>query len=133
MVKVVQVVKKVRNIMSGSLNSLVTIQVRRITPPIGIDVNYSETFNSYPIAADVAALVQTSDAGLVVFDDTNTARNITHLIYIRYEPGITFENWLLYKGNEYVIHSIENLELESRFYLLKCSLRGDATKPVNLA
>jgi hypothetical protein len=71
--------------------------------------------------------------GLQIFDGTNTIRDITHNFYIRFIPGVTFEKWILYKNNYYDIISVEDLEIEDKFYLLMCNLRGNQSLPVNQA
>jgi head-tail adaptor len=132
------IIKKIKRIEKkvciGSMNKLIRLKVRSLTPPLGDTPDFGETFSQL---VDVWAMVETI-VGEEIFDDSNVRRLITHDFYIRYLQDITFELWLLYPaqiGNTkelyFDILKVENLNMENEFLKLRCSDRGDATKQVN--
>lgn len=79
--------------------------------------------------------------GVVIFDNTNTARDVSHNIYIRYDKALemTAEKWVTLLSTDGSVNvkldiiRVENLQEENRFHLLNCSLRGDESVPANFA
>jgi len=124
-----KIYRQIKRVCIGSLNELIKIKVRSITPPVGGSVFYGEDFQNI---MDVWAMIETKN-GLVTFDSTNTAQNVTHQFYIRYISDVTFENWLEYKGKYYNILTVNNLNEENRFYMLQCNERGSKDIEVNLS
>jgi len=113
----------------GSMNSRITLDARAINFPQGDDYNYGIGLTK---RLNLWAYVETVN-GVTTFDSTNVERVVSHNFYIRFIPGVTFENWILYKNNLYDLIRAENYGEENKFYLLMANLRGDQTKPVNLA
>lgn len=114
---------------SSDFNKIISIQTRNIIAPTNFDddVDYSEEFIAFHT---FWAMVETV-TGESIFDGSNIKRVITHRFYIRYIPGITFENWLDYSGKRYMIVDVENINEQNDYILLRCNTRGDASLSVN--
>lgn len=133
------VCKKIRRvdkrICIGAMNRKIALNKRTLTVPSGADVDFNEVFSD-PIT--VWANVRTV-SGVIVFDSTNTAREVSHEVDIRYRADLTAETWIkLLAINStvdvylYVIQ-LENLNEENKYMRLRCTLRGDIAKPVNFS
>lgn len=122
-------VQKSKTVCIGSLNKKIIVQTRSIAPPMGGSVDYTLDFIDYKT---VWALVETKQ-GSTTFDETNTEKVWSHDFYIRYIPNVTFENWVTYNSKYYDIISVENLNMDDRFYRLKCNIRGITAFKVNEA
>jgi head-tail adaptor len=128
MAKCVKIFGKKRKVCIGNLDRIVKVNSRVIKAPVS-DVDYSEVFTEI---IEMHANIETV-SGVTIFDSTNTERDITHFIYIRFFTGITPENWLIFNNEYYDIFDQQNLEERDEFFLLKCNKRGSVTKPVNEA
>lgn len=116
-----------RKVCIGDLDTEIVLQSRNITPPISDGVDFSETFAG---KATVWSMINTV-SGETVFDSSNTERDVTHNIYIRFLSGVTAEDWVLLNGERIDILGVQNLENRSEFMLLKCSNRGTTSNPAN--
>lgn len=129
--------KKIRRVSKrvcvGALNRQIVVNLRTISFPKNNDVDFNEEFTAQKT---VWANVVTID-GVVILDDTNTAREVSHDVYIRYILNTTAEKWvklISVDGTSDVyldILRVENLNEENRFLRLRCALRGNVAKPVN--
>lgn len=117
-----------RKICIGSMNRLVSLRQRDITEPAQDLVDYTENFTEI---AQVWADVKTTSRGEVVFDRTNTARQVTHIFSIRYRSDVTAETWITLDDINYDILDTEDLEEKNEFMFLKAVKKGDKTLPVN--
>jgi len=133
------VCKKIRRtskrICIGALNRKIVLNTRIIIPPVNGSVDFTESFTEpKTVWANIVTKV-----GAEIFDDTNTVKNISHEVYIRYTAGITPEKWLKLSSinsdnNDYLdILKVENINEENRFYRLSCNIRGRDDRPVNYA
>lgn len=113
----------------GSMRNKIILNVRTLTPPAANGVNFGETLSG-PV--EVWAAVETTK-GIEVFAGTNLIGVATHLFYIRAISGLTSESWVEFKSGYYRILDIQNYQEDDRFQVLRCVVRGDKTKPVNLA
>jgi len=106
-----------KRVCSGSLNRRIIIYVRSITAPLAESVDYGENLTQ-PITT--WAMIETVN-GVTTFDNSNIERIITHNIYIRYRPDITFENWLeVPRSGALLWNRRANLLLENgRYFLLE--------------
>ena len=135
MAKCTKIKREIKRVCAGSLNRLITVNVRSITPPTGGSVDFGEELTE---PKNVWAMVKTIN-GTTIFDDTNTEKVITHDIYIRYTATITPEKWVklpsVTGGNDVLLDivRVDNLNEDNRFYRLRCNLRGNTAVPVNLA
>lgn len=111
----------------GDMREKIQVQIRSITAPTTDGVDYGESFISLKT---VWALVETT-RGETIFDGTNVERDVTHRFYIRYLPDVTFEDWIIYKGNYYDIIDVENLQELNDFLLIRVNVRGTTSKEVN--
>ncbi len=133
------VCKKIRRVDKrlciGAMNRKIALNTRTLTVPSGSDVDFNEVFSDpITIWANVVTV-----SGIVVFDSTNTAREVSHDIYIRYRADLTAETWiklLAINGTVDVylyVLQLENLNEENKYMRLRCILRGDIAKPVNFS
>lgn len=135
MVTCIKIDRKVKRVSIGALNRKIIVNFRSIVPPSSGSVDFTESFIP---DREVWALIETV-AGVTIFDETNTAIDITHNVYIRYYPTMTPEKWvnlLSINGgvdNYLNIMRVENLNEENRFYKLLCNIRGNSALPVNEA
>lgn len=136
MTKCVKIGRTSKRVCIGALNRKIILYDREITAPLGESVDFGELFSN---GREEWALVNTV-TGKTTFDSTNTERIVSHEIYIRYFSDITSEKWVLLPAVIAAepdvllrIVNVENLNEENRFYLLRCTLRGDETKQVNWA
>jgi head-tail adaptor len=111
------------------MDKRIKINVRTLTPPAANGVNFGETLSN---ETEVWAGLQTS-RGIEVFSGTNLVGVATHFFYIRAISGLTSESWVEFKGSYYRILDIQNYQEDDRFQILRCVVRGDTSKPVNLA
>ncbi len=124
-----------KKVCTGALNTRVVVNVRQILSPSGSSVDFDEQFIP---ERTVWGMVETT-TGTVFFDDTNTAKEVSHNVYIRYIPAVTPEKWLLILANDgttqayYNILKAENMNNENRFYKLQCNVRGNPSIKVNEA
>ena len=142
--------RKSTRVCIGSLNHKVKIFTRTLTPPSGSSVDFLENFVEDKI---VWGMIDTV-TGVAEFDETNVEMAvITHDVYIRYIPSITFEKWLtieIGRKQENVfpmiwpfkfgstpidkrlrIIRVQNYQENNKFYRLRCTVRGIDTLPVN--
>ncbi len=135
-----KIVRPSKRVCAGALNKRIVLYNRNITPPEGLSVDFGEDF---AVKKTVWALVETVK-GLILFDQVNTARDISHRIFIRFMHGfpdfpVTAETWigllpvLQTKQRLLDVIRVENMEEENRFYMLSCSLRGVDDVPANFA
>lgn len=113
----------------GSMRHKIKINIRTLTPPADAGVNFGETLSG---TKEVWSAVETS-RGVEVFGGTNLIGVATHLFHIRALIGQTAEDWIEFKGNYYRILDVRNYQEDDRFQVLRCVLRGDTSKPVNLS
>lgn len=135
MAKCTKIPRQSKRVCIGSLKRQIDLLTRSITTPVGGNINFGE---SLVLLQRVWSMIQTT-RGTVMFDDTNTEKEITHKIFIRYIEGLTAETWVRLPSitaginNLLDIVRIENMEEDNRFMVLHCAIRGDETKAANLA
>lgn len=121
---------KKREVCIGDLDKLISVTVRNINSPLDDgDVDYFTTLTD-PVT--LWAAIDTTP-GETIFDGSNIGTDVTHRFYVRYIPDITFERMVTFLGRNYRILDVENLDGRNEFYLLRCTVRGVNTLPVNLA
>lgn len=113
----------------GDMRYHIKIYTRSILPSTDAGVDFGETFTD---VKEIFAMVETT-GGETVFDETNTARVVTHNFYARLLPNVSEESWVEFRDKYYDILSVEHINERKRFMLLKCCLRGTVLKPVNFA
>ena len=119
---------KHRQVCIGAMDRLISLKSRAIQTPIGASVDYSEEFTSIGTEwSDVVSLSR----GPVFFDDTNVAKQATHIFKIRYRDDATAEVWVELDGQNYDVLNIEDLEERHEFLFLYSVKRGDAAIPIN--
>lgn len=113
----------------GDMRHKIKINIRTLTPPSNSSVDFDEILSN---TLEVWAALKTT-RGKEVFDGTNLIGIATHIFYIRALTNQTAEDWVEFKGGYYRILSVENFREDNRFQELMCNVRGDISKPVNLA
>ena len=121
--------RKSRKICIGDMREQVEINISTITAPVDGSVDFDEVFQKIET---VFALIETK-TGVEIFNGTNLIGVATHFIYIRFIPNFDFTNWIRFKNQLFDILDVQNLEERDEFYLLRCSLRGDDKKKINLS
>ncbi len=120
--------KKHRKSSIGDMVDRIIIHNRSITAPGQGGVDFSESFTP---ESTVWANINTV-SGETLFDGTNTERDVTHKIVVRWIPDLTSENWIELQSGELLdILPTENLDMRSEFILLKCSNRGTKSNLAN--
>ena len=132
MAKCVKLRRTKTQVCTGSLDKLIEIYQRDLTPPtnsLTVDPDYTETFT---LLYTIWSMIETPK-GKVIFDDVGEDIIITHYFYIRHVDNITAQNWIVYNGNRYDIKNVTDLE-ENRLYLrLECAIRGSVDKDASEA
>ena len=117
-----------RGICAGDLNKIIYIKSRSLeTPKSGVD--FSENFSA---GKRVWAGLKTTK-GRAMFYTTNMDQGVTHIFYIRWYAGLTSDYWIEYKGENYDIAQVDNLDESDQFYAVYCNVRGDKDSKVNHA
>lgn len=117
----------------GSLNRLIAIKVRFITPPA--DVNYDNTFGAL---ISVKAAIETVN-GQTSFDNVSGQdERITHKFTIRFMRNssvmIGAQNWIVYNGNNHkILFEPENVNEENKYLIIRASLKGPSDIVANRA
>lgn len=120
--------KKKRNISIGDMIDEICIQSRNLKSPIFGGVDFSEDFKG---KMTVWSLIETVK-GVTVFDGTGIERDVTHLIFIRYLPGLTSEDWILFNDERFDILDSDNFDERSEFTIIRCSNRGNDVNKANM-
>lgn len=116
-----------RQICVGDLDRQIIVQTRAIGSPSGSSVDYSEGFTDL---ITVWAMIRTT-RGSQLFDGVEISNPFTHLFYIRFISGVTFENWVEFADEKYDIVDTEILDERNEFTVLRCTKRGDKDKDAN--
>ena len=112
----------------GDMRKTIKVQVRSITVPIDSSVDHGELLTDF---LTVRAIVETV-SGVEIFDATNVMVGVvTHQFVIDFRVGVTFENMVIFKGRNFRILDVTNIDEEDRFLILRTTERGDETRPVN--
>lgn len=99
---------------------LVSIQSRAIKPLSISSVDMSLTFTE---KYAVKALVRTP-RGSVLFDGAGTDQPITHIFTIKYQSGITSEDWIIYDFRRFDILDVENCSECNKIIVMRCQEKG---------
>jgi SPP1 family predicted phage head-tail adaptor len=110
------------------MDKLITLKSRDIDAPAEDSVDYAESFASL---GSEWAQIMTIQRGPVLFDGTNTLRQVTHIFRLRYRADVTAETWVEYEDDNYAILNVENLEERNEFMYLYCFKRGSKALAVN--
>ena len=114
-----------RKICIGDLNARICLQKRTLTEPTFGQAEFGEDFEG---ESEVWAAIRTT-AGKVFFDGVNRDVNVTHEVFIRYDPTVTTETWVeLRDGRRLDIVNVENLEERHEYLRLLCTDRGSKDK-----
>lgn len=108
-----------------SLKTSVVVYDRDIRAPKA-DGNHSERYSN---PRPVKAQVETRGKGVDVFSDISQDYvTVSHLITMRFMQNITSQNWVQFGGKNYDVLKAENIDEESRYLRLYCSLSGSTSK-----
>ena len=123
--------RRLKKYSIGDLRDRIKLHVRSVTPPAVDSASFSE---EYDTGTDLWSSVVTLDlqgAGLAVFDGVNTNENPTHKFTVRYNPDITSENIIGWRGKYYRIMSVRNPEERNEYLELFSTLKGDSSLEAN--
>ncbi len=114
----------------------ISIQRRTLGTKSFSDVDIKEDFEEIH---ECWAAVETT-TGTQSFNDVGTnlsgaGSKITHNFYIRYinDSTITPEDFVLYDSNRYKIDSIEDLDMQKKFFLIRATFMGQEDIEANKA
>ena len=127
--------RPLKQVPVGDMRDRILIKERALsTPDFDNPAKFSE---AYKTVAAVWAKVKTNVSGRQIFDgvDAETGGGIllssTHVFTIRYRGGVTSENVIDYKGENYEIKRIVNPEERNMYLELHCKLLGDRELEAN--
>jgi len=121
--------RKDLRICSGDMDKLITVFIRSILPPDGDSVDFNEEFIEQ---RNIKAMVETT-RGEAIFDGSNVLGDVTHKFTVRWQPNITFENFITFNNKRYKIVDVENQNERNQFYVIRANDRGDSSLEVNKA
>ena len=117
-----------RSLCSGDLDRKIIIKSRAmVAPGPTIDLSMEFTNDKY-----VWAAVKTSK-GKELFYATNMQDAVTHIFYIRYLSTLETQHWIEYRGANYDILEIENMDERNEWMAVYCNIRGTSSLEVNHA
>lgn len=119
---------KRRHICAGDLNDRIIIKSRNTVAP-QTTVDFSQNFKN---DRTVWAGVETT-SGRNTFYVSNIDDSVTHVFYLRWFDGLTSENWIEFKNENYDILEVENWEERDEWAVCYCNVRGDKDEAVNHA
>jgi len=117
-----------RAICSGDMDRRIQIKSRAIQAPT-TDVDFGENFEQVKTVWAAVKSVRGRDTFFV----TNLDVEVSHIFYVRWYPGLTAEDWIVYKGENYNILLVEDLDQRGEFYVVYCNVRGEDDKEPNYA
>lgn len=127
--------RPLKQIPVGDMRDRILIRQRATsTPDFDSPAKFGET---YKTIAAVWAKVKTNISGKRIFDGVNDEQgggiilSSTHIFTIRYRDGITSENVVDYKGDNYKINRVVNPEERNMYLELYCKLLGDRELEAN--
>lgn len=119
---------KTRKLCIGALKNKVGLYTRDLaSPAFGSQDNQQE----YALVANIYAAVKTVN-GIDIFDDINAGNadgvpgTATIFFFVRHRTDVTAENFIQYRGINYDILRVEQIDLEQRFLKIFAAPRGEA-------
>jgi head-tail adaptor len=119
---------KHRRLCAGDLDRKIILKSRTLTTP-----QDSEDFEQVMATVKTVWAGLSSTKGKQMFGTTNMDNGPSHVFYVRWFAGLTAEYWVEYKGENYNIIDVENLDERDEWAALYCNVRGDSDSEVNLA
>lgn len=120
------ITRKMRSVPAGTLDTVVIIHVRTMSPPAYGTVDYTTNFEGQ----NVWAMVNTIN-GQTIFNGVDQDLNVTHEIYVRYDPNINSSKMIEVAPDQYLdIADVENLDQRNTWMKLVCVALGSNTHPV---
>ncbi len=127
--------RPLKKIPVGDMRDRILIKERGIgapdfANPAKFDEEYKTLFEPW-------CKVTTNITGRTEFDGVNESTgggvtlSSTHVFTMRYCAGITSQHVVVYKGENYKINRIVNLEERNMYLMLLCKLLGDETLEAN--
>jgi len=114
--------KKNRRPCVGQMRDRIIISGRKILEPEFGDVDFLEQFKN---GVERWAIVNTI-AGKTVFAGIGVDVALSHEIYIRHDPCVTSESWVILPDNTRLdVVMVEDLDERREFMRLLCQDRGD--------
>ena len=129
--------RPLKKIAVGDMRDRISIRQRDVAIP---DFDNPAKFDeAYKTIAVVWCKVTTNASGRELFDEVNVStgggfvQSATHIFTIRYRDDITItsENIVSYKGENYKIKRVINLEERDMYLVLPCKVLGDETLEAN--
>lgn len=118
-----------RQLCAGDLDRKINIQSRTIDEPDDMSTDFGNTFTT---TKSVWAALKTTK-GRDVFFATNLDQAVSHVFYTRYVAGMTANDWIQYKDENYDILETENLDERDEWMAHYCNVRGASSSELNNA
>jgi lipocalin len=117
----------------GDLDKLIQIESRAILAPknrYDTDVDADVIFtNRIHVYANI-----TTKMGVSIFDEVSDQYVMTHVFKTLYLGiNVTKNDWIIYNNSRYEIQTVENINEDSLFILMRAILRGSDTKEASKA
>lgn len=124
MAKCTYIRKKKRRVCAGDMKDPITLNFRDIQAPLFNTVDFDENFQPIDqVNPQRLSLVETVD-GVTYFDGKNTEINVTHNIYISYDPQVNASVWIEFDGRRIDILKVEDYDERKEFMKLTCNDEG---------
>lgn len=127
--------RTLKKIPVGDMRGRISLRQRDVAVP---DFDNPAKFEeAYKTIAIVWCKVKTNPIGRDEFTDVNISTgggvfsSSTHVFTMRYREGITTQNVVSYKDENYKINRIVNLEERDMYLELHCKVLGDETLEAN--
>jgi len=124
-------------VAAGDLREQATVRLRSIAAPAADGVDAQILMQD----AKTVWVMAVTDSGSEFFDGVNLSHAYTHKFFMRFIPNTVFprsgrmspQERITYKGREFQVVDVENLEERDEFLQVKAVERGSADTAVNAA
>lgn len=129
MVQCAKIRVKHRTLCAGDLDRRISVLCRSLKAPTDSTTDFKNEFTK---TKKLWAALRTT-SGTEVFVDTNLAIEVTHIFYIRHMTTMKADKWLEFKGKNYDILKVENIDGRDEWEALWCNERGCGELELNHA
>lgn len=118
-----------RKLCAGDLIHEVQVLEKSLVPPVAGSVDYKIEFDQDKSPVVFASL--STPRGKVIFDNTGTGRDVTHVFGLYFNPDYTSENVVLFDGRFFDVLDVNDLDERHEWMVLSCAERGDIGNKAN--
>ena len=126
--------KPKRRVCVGDMVDVITLMTRSLDAPTFNNPDFDNVFAPLNASAPKSLAMIVTPKGKTYFDSVSeTDVDVTHYVYITYNPDVTSEIWVYFEGRRFDVLRVEDLEERHEFMLLTCVDRGLVTKNASKA